>query len=238
MNNYIKKNEEILNQWKNQRPSGISGFISDGIVDSEKWFSENGEKILFLLKEAYSKDKSQEWNLSNWLCGKKCMEGCDNCENCWPSGKTYNHVAEAAYMILNPSLGFDDWLGIRSKKILEYKKARKKILEKIAVVNIKKYDGENISSSSSLNTHLKNHGELLRKQIENIAPTVIICGGTYKYLKELLGLEELDNEFNGGTMLGNIKVIAAYHPSKQMSSKEKAEMIFEQYMKLRDGENE
>ena len=234
MENYIKKNDEILKEWKSQKIKDTDDFISDGIVNPKTWFQLNNEKILFLLKEAYSATKPVEWNLSNWLCGEKCMENCGNCNNCWPSGKTYNHVAEAAYMILNPNLGFDNWLGVKTRRSIDYKNKRRDILKEIAVVNIKKYDCKPSSNAEEIKDHIGKHKELLKKQIENINPTVIICGGTYKYLKGLYNLEELDNEFNGGTMLGDIKAIAAYHPSKQMSSKDKAEMIFEQYIKLRD----
>ena len=233
MDDYIKNNDEILRKWKEQRPADKEGFVYDGVVDAEEWFKNSGEKILFVLKEAYSSNKQDEWILTNWLCGRKCIENCPNvCNKCWPSGMTYNHVAEAVYMILNPSLGFDEWLGLKARKSMDFKCARKELLKKIAVVNIKKYDGESQSSDKKLKEHIKKHGELLKRQIANISPTVIICGGTYSYFKMLYELEELENEFDGGTMLGNIKVIAAYHPSKQMSSKDKAEMTFKQYEKL------
>lgn len=235
MENYIKKNDEILKEWKENRMEDSNDFITDGIVDTETWFKPMNEKILFLLKEAYSKSEPVEWDLPKWLCGNKCMENCEKkCSKCWPTGTTYNHVAEATYMILNPNLGFDNWLGAESRKTKEYREKRREYLKKIAVVNIKKYSGLPKSETNNLQKHVEKHGDLLKKQIEEIHPTVIICGGTYKYLKGLYNIEELDNEFNGGTMLGNIKVIAAYHPSKQMSSRDKAEMIFEQYMKLRD----
>ena len=235
MENYLKNNEAVLKELKQNRIKKTNDFITDGIVDPETWFESKGERILFLLKEAYSSEGPVEWDLPSWLRSKRCMEKCKNdCSKCWPSGTTYNHVAEAVYMILNPDLGFDEWFGLESRKSREYKLTRKSLLEKIAVINIKKYDGKKKSEDEDLKKHIKEHGELLKKQIESINPTVIICGGTYSYLKELYDLEDLDNEFNGGTMLGDIKVIAAYHPSKQMSSKDKAEMIFEQYMKLRD----
>jgi len=103
MENYIKKNDEILKEWKEDRIKNTNDFITDGVVNPIMWFNSKHERILLLLKEAYSVDGPVEWDLVRWLCGNKCMENCSKmCSECWPSGKTYNHVAEAVYMILNP----------------------------------------------------------------------------------------------------------------------------------------
>ena len=48
MENYIKKNDEILKEWKENRMEDSNDFITDGIVDTETWFKPMNEKILFL----------------------------------------------------------------------------------------------------------------------------------------------------------------------------------------------
>jgi hypothetical protein len=42
----IKKEEELFDEWKKERP----GFVSDGIVQQDNYL-ESGFKILYLLKE-------------------------------------------------------------------------------------------------------------------------------------------------------------------------------------------
>ena len=136
---YIKKNKQIIHQWYLNNEKGI---VADGIVDPTRWFSSNGEKILFLLKEAYStEDATENWDLTKWLnntSGCRCSEQCKkNCVDCWPTGTTYNHVAEAAYQILNESQEFDEWLGLHDDLHKEYRKKRREILRQIAVINLK-----------------------------------------------------------------------------------------------------
>lgn len=234
MEKYLAQNKVLMNQFKNCRTEGVIDFVYDGIVHPKTWFNERGERILFFLKEAYSRTNDIEWDLTKWLCSEKCTDKCDkDCSECWPRGSTYNHVAEQAYMIINQTDIFDAWLGVSDKNKIDYLKSRCEILKKIAIVNIKKYSGERTSRDGDLRCHLEKNRIMLQQQIELIRPTVIVCGGTYPYLKEILSLPDLDNSYNGSIVLGGIKIIATYHPNKRMTSKNKAEKVYTQYRLLK-----
>lgn len=231
LNKYLKSNEELFLKWESICTT--DDLVTDGIVSPSVWFEEKGERILFLLKEAYSKKNPTSWNLTKWLYhedGEICMQNCaKNCSSCFPSGATYNHVAEAAYMILNPEKDFDEWLGAKTKSKHDYYIARAEVLKRIAVVNIKKFNGNKNSNHKNLVEEL--NPELIKKQIEIINPTIIICGGTYCYLKAIFNLNSLENEYNGSTTFNGIKVVATIHPCKRMNSRKKAEDIFSLYKK-------
>lgn len=233
MNNYLTENAQLMDTWRHNRKEHTSSFVVDGIVDPETWFSLNDERILFFLKEAYSVNVNEDWKLGKWLAGKKCMTNCgkniQDCANCQPSGKTYNHVAEITYTLFNPDKPFDSWLGAEVGNTAAYKAERRNCLKKIAVVNIKKYSGSPTSANLSLKEHLNRHGALLKSQIELIRPSLIICGGTYEYLKKLFDLDAIEDPFNGRTKFENTKVIATCHPNRRIKSEKKVAMVINQY---------
>jgi len=236
---YIEKNRELMKAWKDRYPDAV--FVTDGIVDPVTWFAEeNGERVMFLLKEAYTKDASQDgskpdWDLCKYLRGKdKCMKDCfyeeDDKYACERKGYcnkltlqgTYGNVTAWTRAILNPQAKTE---GIEGKS--------KEDLKRIAVVNIKKADGRPKSITDDLYYHTVKDMDLLRRQIELIQPTTIICGGTYGYLrciypelKEIFVGENVDGD-NGeakekteggyavlkGLNNCTVKVIATRHPS-------------------------
>ena len=77
---YISKNEKIMQSLidKHDAGDGKKNFVKDGIVNPEVWFSlsPEKEKILFLLKESYEKDKNIKRisDLTKWICKEKCTE--------------------------------------------------------------------------------------------------------------------------------------------------------------------
>lgn len=227
MKKYLAENESLMNVLKSRRADGVLDFVSDGIIHPKTWFEKREEKILYFLKEAYSRIKDIEWDLCKWLRGERCMDGCTmDCSECSPRGSTYNHVAEQAYMILNETEHFDAWLGVTEKSRKNYLNARREILKRIAIINIKKYSGKSTSYDKDLWEHLNNENkDILKKQIELIRPTLIICGGTYPYLKEVLGLPNMD-PYYGTTVCNGMKIVATYHPSKIMTSKDKAGRVY------------
>ena len=75
---YKIKNKELFERWKTKhfQKYGKTSFVSDGIVNFEKWFSTDipEERIMFLLKEAYDKSETPIiWDEAKWL----------NQENAW-----------------------------------------------------------------------------------------------------------------------------------------------------------
>lgn len=83
---YIIESQKLFNSWKE------SAFVTDGIIDTDKWFeSDNGKKILVILKEAYIKDrKIYDWDLTKWIRGEQCCAnrecGKNSCDDCQVTG--------------------------------------------------------------------------------------------------------------------------------------------------------
>lgn len=124
------------------------------------------KKIMFILKEAYN-DKKTPWSLTDWLRDR------DNYPSMW------KRVAEWAYAIQNT-----DIKNIANPKdIADFDNDKiKSIINKIAVINIKKSNGGKISNIKEINLYAKEDKDELTKQIEMIDPDIIVCGYTIEAL--------------------------------------------------------
>lgn len=257
---YKNEHEKLMKKWKEKHNANENGFVKDGIVSPEVWFNipQGEERILFLLKEAYSKENAKLiWDETKWLTHEKCTEECTeackktcskkekcnksdcdkDCKKCKITGNTFNPMAEWVYGINLANKGkpavHDEWFG-KPKK--EYKSARNEQLSRIAVVNIRKSGGEKKSNNKVLSDYTKWDKNELMKQIELINPTMIICGGTYIFLRILYPeLEEFENSSNGRTMLGDIKIIATCHPNSRKNKKIKFKAIIDNYSLFKKG---
>ena len=195
---YEKKAKALFDDWKSKEPAyGIDHrsniFIRDGIADPEQWFSQN-VRPLFLLKEAYTKDVTykKDWDLSDHFMGRS-ENGPEKCDSTW------RRMTQWAYGILNTSTeeapSFEEAaeaIQSDSKKVFY----GNEWLGKIAVVNIKKSSGKQMSNRDDLKAYAKYDAKELVKQIEIIDPTVIICGNTLKYPRTALakkGRSEIHN---------------------------------------------
>ncbi len=239
---YQAKSSALFTRWKAKHlpKYGQISFVSDGIVNPEKWFSLNDseERIMFLLKEAYDKSETPlDWDEAKWLNQEKCMKNCSyesDCSKCDITGTTFNFIASVVYGITeNPTKSYDSWLGIETHNHSEYKIKRRESLRKIAVVNIKKSDGKSSSSDDDIYYYAAVDKDLLIEQIKLINPTTIICGGTYKYLRCIFtDLPRLEDSSNGSCVYNSIKIVAAQHPNSHSNSTEKYNSILANYNKL------
>lgn len=240
--NYETKNNELFAKWKLKhiQKYGQTSFVSDGIVNLEKWFSTNGkeEKIMFLLKEAYDKSETPiNWDEAKWLNQEKCMESCSykpTCSKCEVTGTTFNFIASVVYGITeNQTKHYDSWLGIEPHNYSKYKTKRRDLLRKIAVVNIKKSNGKSSSKDDDIYYYTADDKELLIEQIKLINPTLIICGGTYNYLRCIFtDLPRLEDASNGSCVYNSIKIVAAQHPNSHSNGEAKYNSILANYNKL------
>ena len=69
VNTYLKKQEIQFGEWKKKDLHKNYTFIEDGVVNPDYYFS-NENRILFLLKEAYSNEQDNR-PLTDWLNDKK-----------------------------------------------------------------------------------------------------------------------------------------------------------------------
>lgn len=160
---YIEKNKEapvVIDHSK--------VFIRDGVVNEKVWYAENDKKrILFVLKEAYG--GTSGWSLADELKSRA------------PWSSIWKRVAEWAYGIQNTT----------SDKIAKYEpdsismSENNEWLSQIAVVNLKKSGGASSSKHSELELYADYDRAELRKQIEIIAPEIIVCGSTFDIINSL-----------------------------------------------------
>jgi len=250
-NDYSRKHDELIKKWINKHKveEMKKDFAIDGIVDTEVWYSLQRERILILLKEAYDDKKDMEisqariWNMTRWIkhdpsnpCTNNCGKGID-CSECRASGKTFNQIAEWVYGIENDGdVDYDAWLGITEEKTNEiYYQKRDALLRKVAIMNVKKLSGQNGSQNDDLCYYVTLDNDLLIKQIELINPTLIICCGTYSYLRFLFtDLPELENILHGSIKYQNYKIIATKHPMAIVTggNKKKYENVMQLYKNL------
>lgn len=192
---YEKGHNEIYNWYREKYADRNSYLISDGIVDMD-----NYEGILFLLKEAYSREqKFGEWNLAQGLA----EDG--------PWGM-WHHVAKWTSGLLNTDENHITPFGDMSRD------ERNAMLRKIAVVNLKKVNGASFSTDEDLLKYATGNAEILRKEVEHTQPRIIVCGGTFRFLQQIYGIEikqSNDNWFYW-LELGNINrvlVLDFFHPA-------------------------
>lgn len=161
-------NDEVLRLWKEKNEHNDKVFVKDGIVDNSVWNAQD-KKILYILKEAYG--ETEDWDLTDRVLKKDSIL----------SSPTWRSVVEWTYGIHKTS----------AEEIAKYipkeiHKIRDELIRKIAVLNLKKSDGNSHSDNLQIKQYAENDIELIKKQIELISPNIIVCGSTLSALNEAL----------------------------------------------------
>ena len=149
---FVKEEEEFLDEWAKELP----GFIKDGVVNPQEYFSVK-YKILFLLKEV---NGGKDWDLRDYL-----MEG--GRKQTWDNGSRWVE----GILNLDRETPWQDIDEVDE----EY---RKKWLNKIAAVNVKKVSGGHTSDMKEIYRFARENAERLCRQINMYEPDIVICGGT------------------------------------------------------------
>lgn len=193
---YYKREHTAIYDWYREKYANRNSYlISDGIVDLD-----NYEGVLFLLKEAYAREQEfGEWDLVQVLA----EDG--------PWGM-WHHVAKWTYGLLNTDENHIAPFGDISKE------ERNAILRKIAVVNIKKVEGASASANEDLLDFATDNASILRKEIAHVQPKIIVCGGTFQFLKKIYEIEIKQSSDNWYYWLDlgemkNILILDYFHPA-------------------------
>ena len=106
-----------------------------------------------------------------------------------------------------------------SKNISDYPdKKFQATIQNIAVVNIKKSNGEKKSNNEDLQQFINLDKERIKKEIELINPDIIICGKTFYFLEQILDdIKKYDNSLIAKWK--NILIIDYYHPAARYPNK-------------------
>lgn len=173
VNNYQKKLYDLFEEWENDNFHNKNSFIRDGIVFHEYWEKES-IKILGFFKEAYTKG-NEKYDLSKELCDSAPYK------NWW----TVARWVHAIFEIINkneipdfPNLTWDEG---------------NELLSKIAIVDIKKSNGQSLSNYSNLDLFFEHDKERLKFQIDLINPKIILCGRVFNYYKALYSSDNFSN---------------------------------------------
>lgn len=200
---YNKEISALFSEWKSSVNTNNTPFITDGVVDPEKWF-EKYDRILFVLKEAYSKEpNAKDWDLIN-----------DHLLTDEPLGKspTWRNISLWTKGLLCPEADYEP-------KDVELECFGNKYLHSIAAINIKKYNGKSKSNDSEIAEYAIKEKEYIKKEIELCDPNLIICCGTANSLCNVIDFDyehKNDQWFYRSTINGHeVIVIDFYHPANQ-----------------------
>ena len=217
-----KNLNELFEVWKNKEPVPTdytkdgkkvnivinhreNVFIADGIVNEDIWNSGQYKKILFVLKEARGDDWDDECTLVTWLKD-------DN-----PTINIWSRVARWVYGIQNTTADFIP----RYKPNLSSEE-HSGALEQIAVMNIKKSNGQSQSEYAEIDAYAEKDCEELKKEFALIDPDIVICGSTFKTLRakvfdrELQDIDKSDNWYYYLNLDGKERLfIDSYHPANR-----------------------
>ena len=204
---YNREIEKLFLAWISKGELGIinhnaDGFIKDGIIKPHIWFQSEC-RPLFLLKEAYNGNGSKDsWDLCEWI--RSDVESVGKIStwmtiSLWAKG-IINTNAEALYHLPNE---------------IEQRRLGISCLDNIAVVNLRKSGGQKASDHEILKQYVAFDKSELSHEIILIQPTVIICGGTFRYIKDIFGKSLIWLEDNPYIILNDvgIPVLDYYHPA-------------------------
>ncbi|MBO0934149.1 hypothetical protein [Fibrella aquatilis] len=174
-------------------------FISDGIINDELC-NKQKIKILFIAKEHNKLNREYEDNpsYSDW----------------WKQHVMYtfsHRISEWAYGISN---NFPPYAEAQDAD------RKHEALKSIAFINVKKVCGGSSSNSAIIGEYIIKTRSLLLRQIQEIAPTIIICCFKYNWFVEaLFGVENVNTASNdwGFYTWKGINIVNYFHPSSRKS---------------------
>lgn len=203
-------------------------FCRDGVIDEPVFGNAQLKgypfRPLFVLKEVHDK---------NGCAG--CNELLNGCKNHGVNEATGLHWID----FTKCNFGYKDKIGT-TPKVLEFEKIieevlgvdvnnEEDILNRVSIINLKKMGGgsttgtEKSASTLHFSSHAQKFKSELKKQIEEIMPSIIICGGTYGDICKILDItEELDNQhqsckvFKSSLLDKDIYILDMYHPRQRI----------------------
>jgi len=185
--------------------------ILDGIVDINKYVTQD-YKIMWILKEVNSVDDNDEWDLRDLITKLKQEYGI---LNGWAG--TFNPIVYSTYGIVNNKFWNEIPNTDADPEIID-------VLKQIAYVNIKKIPGGAVVNHTNLLNSYNIQKDILKSQIDLFEPNIIICGGTFSYIKNDLILNEFEqiDHFPRNIYYSRDKlIIDTYHPNNRTISQEK-----------------
>ena len=151
---------------KHLQDRGLDQYTLDGAINPEKWAASK-VKVLFLLKENYGYQECGIVRISDlahgWL-----DDGIPTYLKSVPLAASIEIALQR-----NRPLSQDEINSVANNSELLHA-----TLDKMAVVNIKKHSGNSKSNDAEIRDESRMNASLLNAQISELAPTIIVAGGT------------------------------------------------------------
>ena len=199
---YCVKIEELFAKWLKKSQSysddAKKHFYKDGIVDENIWFSQsNAFRPLFILKDVNGNGSTDCATVSNFVkdINDDVQKGI---ETTWRRLVT---LAEGLYKVYIKDQDTQKYEIIGAEQKDRYEKA----LNRIAIMNLKKQEGEKSISDKTLRCYICRYRDEILEQIKLINPSVIICCGTT--IKPICDEFEIFSDFAD-------RIIITQHPSR------------------------
>lgn len=183
--------------------------IYDGVADIDSYL-ETSPKVLWLMKEPYD-----EVDDSGCPCGGgwNLPVDCFKKDDAWKN-PTWQPIIYAMYGVQN-CLRWHEMNYIRDDKSMA------DVLQTIAYVNLNKMPNKSVSSDDEITAAYGIWRLVILRQIEVLNPDVIVCGGTFSYIRNDLGLGTVTpvKTFANGNIkvyrASGRKIVEAYHPNQR-----------------------
>ncbi|MEO1927434.1 MAG: hypothetical protein ABGX26_01940 [Nautiliaceae bacterium] len=196
--------EKLFKAWeKTYNEKGINAtFVKDGIVDKDKY-----QDVVWILKDTndYSKPINE--------LIKRVVEENNKKSGLW-KGITWHNVGRATAKLLNPNITFS-----------EAEKQRKKSLLNIAVLNLKKIKAKSKVSNKTMRNFVEGYEEFIIKELELLKPKIVVLGGTFYFVKDILKLKNKEKNIYKSELFPNVTFIKAYHPGARIKKRKYLELF-------------
>lgn len=164
----------------------------DGIID-DKQFNKQRLRILWVLREPNGGDFDFKKYLKNPTVYSKWKQ-------------SYGLVVKVSRIILDELFSNEDDWHIYAPEVMK----------RIALINVKNTEGKSSVDWNKLTESFHSNKDSLTKKLREINPNLIICGGTYDYVKSLIPA---------------CPIISLYHPNqRKITHKEYIERAIKQYI--------
>jgi len=188
---------ELAQKWKELDHHRGKAFIADGIIDEESW-ARAPRKVLFLLKEAYdTRLNSDGFDLRTLVKNRRDKI----------AGPTWWRMGCWAYLLHNVD-------ATHTPCFPPSRSTMRLAVLSSAVVNVKKSDGKKRSDMKEIAQYAEKDRDLLRQQISEIGPDIIVAGGSWAAVPIIWDVrKKISNRFHS-TSAGPL--INFWHPAAQI----------------------
>ena len=151
-----------------EKETPYGGFVRDGIINLENWKKQK-VRICFVLNEAGGYDDRE-----------KFPNGADLAADWNERGSFSTFMFKIAVWTKAIQDAFVPPVTYNKQEVL---KMRDDLIRSIAVINLKKTDGQKHSNFEIVNRFAREDAEELRRELELVNPNIILCCETFKFMR-------------------------------------------------------